>query len=176
MKKPETTSAPSEGTCHVQLFPKAALPTKTTLRERLHLAIHGGRVSNRVSANAVGRQGRSPEGRSPSRFLKCRPSGKGPSGSDRQSFEFTSVSMRSRRPGLENRVRDRYGDRGGVRGGWRRRGHDHREVQRLGARWPFLTQSLSVPLSISPTLSRRDLDRLDCGSQISTVRTLRHEV
>ncbi len=37
-----------------------------------------------------------------SRFKKCCPSGKRPSGSDRPSFEFTLASKRSRRPGLES--------------------------------------------------------------------------
>ncbi len=37
----------------------------------------------------------------PSRCEKCRPSGNGPSGSDTRSFELTSISKRSRRPGLD---------------------------------------------------------------------------
>jgi hypothetical protein len=55
------------GACHVQLFPQAALPARTTLRERLHLATHGESLSSRVLAEGVGRRGHFPEGRFSSR-------------------------------------------------------------------------------------------------------------
>ncbi len=61
---------------------QAPRPTRRCEESR-HRAIPGGRLSNRVSANAVGRRGRFPEGRSSSRAEKCCPSGKRSSGSVR---------------------------------------------------------------------------------------------
>ena len=58
-----TSTKTSDGTCHSLHCSQGNLPTSVELRTMHRVAIHGARLNNRVSANAVGRRGPFPEGR-----------------------------------------------------------------------------------------------------------------
>ncbi len=93
----------SDGGAGSGLLHPAVLPEPVPLRRMPDRAPHGERAGNRVSGDAVGRRGHFSEGRFPLNFRHEAPPGNVPSGSDRQSFEFTQVLKRSRRPGMEDR-------------------------------------------------------------------------
>ena len=78
---------------------RAELPTKQSMRRRATPGTHGGDVSNRVSADAVGRRGPFPEGRLSTHFEKCCLSGKCTERGRAAGVSHTPTLMRPRRPG-----------------------------------------------------------------------------
>ena len=58
---PESAQSPSNGACHASNFSSAALQAHVQLQEKSSLATLGGRPSDRISANAVGRRGHFPQ-------------------------------------------------------------------------------------------------------------------
>jgi len=83
----EIKDAPLKRACRTQVFPPADFPVAAPLRERLCGATRGEHLSNRVSANAVGRRGRFPQGRGPPRYYNAALEGNAPSWSNRQPFD-----------------------------------------------------------------------------------------
>ncbi len=59
---------PSNGACHASYFSSAALPIYVPIQEKSSLATLGGRLGDRISANAVGRRGHFLKGRFPPGF------------------------------------------------------------------------------------------------------------
>ena len=127
------TPIPLTGRAVHSFLPPADTAPTVLLREKLCGAIRGERLSDRISADGVGRRGLFLKGRLPSRSQDCCPLRKRTERERSAVVWRTSTSMRSRRPGPGISVVDRT--------------HGSFVPQH-----PFFSL-LSVPASLTPGLS-----------------------
>jgi len=136
---------------------RADLPTKPSMRRRATPGTHGGDVSNRVSAHAVGRRGHFPEGRLSPEFWNACPSGKCAERGRSTVVGLTATLMRPRRPGLDSGA--------GPVGRFSGR-HQRLHSGRQGSQ-PSGLQVVSIVLMSNMTYTQRD------GSRFQTSRVAR---